>query len=76
MFHIRVLTGGIAGFAVYLAVSTINCDAQESETAVTCVNPVSGTSFQSADIDLHDVGYIFGTLDTQGRPGKVVVVAR
>ena len=46
MFHTRVRAAGIAGLAVYLAVSTINCDAQESETAVTCVNPVSGTSWQ------------------------------
>jgi hypothetical protein len=46
MFHTRVLAAAIAGLAACLAVSTINCDAQESETAITCVNPVSGTSWQ------------------------------
>jgi hypothetical protein len=45
MFHPRVLTAGIAGLATFLAVSTIDCDAQESQTAITCVNPVSGTSW-------------------------------
>jgi hypothetical protein len=37
---------GIAVLVVCLAVSTINCDAQENKTAITCVNPVSGTSWQ------------------------------
>ncbi len=46
MFHIRVLAAGIAGLITCLAVSTIDCDAQESETALTCVNPVSGTTWQ------------------------------
>jgi hypothetical protein len=46
MCHTRVLATVTAGLAAYLAVSTINCDAQESETAITCVNPVSGTSWQ------------------------------
>ena len=46
MFHTRLLPAGIAGLAACLATSTINCDAQESETAITCVNPVSGTSWQ------------------------------
>jgi hypothetical protein len=46
MFHTRVLAAAVAGPAACLAVSTINCDAQESETAITCVNPVSGTSWQ------------------------------
>jgi hypothetical protein len=32
--------------AAGLAVLTIECDAQESETAINCVNPVSGTSWQ------------------------------
>lgn len=45
MFHTRVLGAGIAGLATFLAVSTIDCDAQESQTAITCVNPVSGTSW-------------------------------
>jgi hypothetical protein len=48
MFHTRVLTARIAGLAAGLAVSTINCDAQESKTAITCINPVSGTSWQIA----------------------------
>ena len=46
MFRTRVLAAGIAGLAAGLAVSTINCDTQERETAITCVNPVSGTSWQ------------------------------
>jgi hypothetical protein len=46
MFYTRVLTAAIAGLAAGLAVSTINCDAQESETPITCINPVSGTSWQ------------------------------
>jgi hypothetical protein len=48
MFHTRVLAAGIAGLAAGLAVSTINCDAQENETptAITCINPASGTSWQ------------------------------
>jgi|SRR5436305_2936469 len=46
MFRTSVLAAAIAGLAAYLAVSTINCDAQEGETAITCLNPVSGTSWQ------------------------------
>jgi hypothetical protein len=46
MFHVRVIAAGIAGLAACLSVWTINCDAQESEAAITCVNPVSGTSWQ------------------------------
>jgi hypothetical protein len=46
MFHARVIAAGIAGLAACLSVWTINCDAQESETAITCINPVSGTSWQ------------------------------
>jgi hypothetical protein len=45
-FHTSILAAGIAGLAACLVVSTIDCDAQESETAITCVNPVSGTSWQ------------------------------
>jgi len=41
-----VLAAGIAGLAAGLAVATISGDAQESETAITCTNPVSGTSWQ------------------------------
>ena len=48
MFHTRVLAAGIAGLGACLSVSTIDCDAQESEIAITCVNPVSGTSWQIA----------------------------
>ncbi len=40
------LAAGIACLAVGLAVPTINGDTQESETAITCTNPVSGTSWQ------------------------------
>jgi hypothetical protein len=46
MVRNRVLAAGIAGLAAGLAVPTINGDAQEGETAVTCTNPVSGTSWQ------------------------------
>ena len=48
MFQNRVLGAGIAGLAVGLAVPTINGDAQESKTAITCTNPMSGTSWQIA----------------------------
>jgi hypothetical protein len=43
MFRNRVIAAGIAGLIVGLAVLPINGDAQESETAITCTNPVSGT---------------------------------
>jgi hypothetical protein len=46
MFLAPVIAAGMAGLAACLAVGTSNCDAQESETAITCVNPVSGTSWQ------------------------------
>jgi hypothetical protein len=46
MFHTRFLAAGIAGLGACLGVWTINCGAQESLTAITCVNPVSGTSWQ------------------------------
>jgi hypothetical protein len=47
MFRNRVLAAGIAGVAVGLA-APINGDKQQSETptAITCTNPVSGTSWQ------------------------------
>jgi hypothetical protein len=45
MVRNRVLAAGIAGLAAGLAVP-INGDAQEGETAITCTNPVSGTSWQ------------------------------
>jgi hypothetical protein len=46
MFRNRVLAAGIAILSVGLAVPAINGGAQESETAITCTNPVSGTSWQ------------------------------
>jgi len=46
MFRNRVLAAGIAGLAVGLVVPASNGDTQESETAITCTNPVSGTSWQ------------------------------
>ena len=46
MFRNRVLAAGIAGLAAGLAVVTVNCEAQEGEIAITCTNPVSGTSWQ------------------------------
>jgi hypothetical protein len=59
MFRDRILAAGIAGLAVGLAVPTINGDTQETETAITCTNPVSGTSWQimidyrKATVDSH-----------------------
>jgi hypothetical protein len=46
MFHNRVLTVGMAVFAACLTGRAINGDAREGETALTCANPVSGTSWQ------------------------------
>ena len=46
MFHTRILAAGLAGLTACLVVSTIDCDAQERETAITCANPISGTSWQ------------------------------
>jgi hypothetical protein len=47
VFRNRVLAAGIAGLAVGLA-TPINGDTQQNETptAITCTNPVSGTSWQ------------------------------
>ena len=36
----------MAGLAACLAISSINCNAEESETTITCANPVSGTSWR------------------------------
>jgi hypothetical protein len=58
IFHARVIAAGLAGLTACLAVWTINCDAQESETAITCVNPVSGTSWQVV------IDYGKGTVDS------------
>ena len=41
-----VLVAGMAGLAACLAISTIKCNAEESETTITCANPVSGTSWR------------------------------
>ena len=46
MFRNPVLTAGIAGLAAGLVVPAISGDAQESKTAITCTNPVSGASWQ------------------------------
>jgi hypothetical protein len=46
MFRKWVLAAGITGLAADLVVPTINGHAQERETVITCVNPVSGTSWQ------------------------------
>jgi hypothetical protein len=48
MFRNRVLTAGLAGLAAGLAAPTINGDTQQREAALTCTNPVSGTSWQIA----------------------------
>jgi len=41
-----ILVAGMAGLAACLAISTIKCNAEESETAITCANPVSGASWR------------------------------
>src|SRR5207248_11621593 len=43
---ISFLLSVIVVLLVCLAFSTIKCDAQENKTAITCVNPVSGTLWQ------------------------------
>jgi len=48
MFQNRVLAARIAGLVAGLAIPTVNGDAQESKTAITCTNPISGTSWQIA----------------------------
>jgi hypothetical protein len=48
MFQNRILAAGIAGLAAGLVVPTINGDAWAAETAITCTNPMSGTSWQIA----------------------------
>ena len=42
----RLLAAGIAGLTAGLTVPALNADAQQSETAITCTNPVSGTAWQ------------------------------
>ena len=58
MLQNRHLPSGIAGLAAGLALLTINGIAQESETAITCTNPVSGTSWQIA------IDFDKGTVDS------------
>lgn len=48
VFRNRVLAAGLAGLAAGLAAPTINGDAQQREAALTCTNPVSGTSWRIA----------------------------
>ena len=48
MYQSRILAAGIAGLVAGLAVPTKNGDAQESKTAIICINPISGTSWQIA----------------------------
>src|SRR5271165_2598612 len=48
MFQNRVLAAGIAGLVTGLAMPTVNGDAQESRTTITCTNPMSGASWQIA----------------------------
>jgi len=48
MFQNRVLAATIAGLVAGLAIPTANGDAQESKNAITCTNPISGTSWQIA----------------------------
>ena len=46
MFQNRVLAARIAGLVAGLAIPPVNGDAQETRTAITCTNPMSGTSWQ------------------------------
>ena len=46
MLRTRLLAAGMAGLAAGLAVPASNAAAQQSETAVTCTNPVSGSAWQ------------------------------
>ena len=48
IFQYRALAAGIAGFAAGLIVPMIIGNAQAGETAITCTNPVSRTSWQIA----------------------------
>ncbi|MBV8131441.1 MAG: hypothetical protein JO282_02865 [Alphaproteobacteria bacterium] len=48
MFQNRVLAVRIASLVAGLAIPTVNGDARESKTAITCTNPLSGTSWQIA----------------------------
>lgn len=48
MFRNPVLAARITGLAAGLVVLTINGYAQESATAITCTNPVSGAVWQIA----------------------------
>jgi hypothetical protein len=48
MFQNRVLAAGIAGLVTGLVVPRIDGGAQESKTAITCTNPVSGASWRIA----------------------------
>ena len=51
-----VLAAGLAALAIGVAVSTV--EAQHGETAVTCTNPISGTSWQIR------IDYDKGTVDS------------
>ena len=46
MFQKRVLAAALACLAAGLAASTVRGNAPESEAAITCTNPLSGTSWQ------------------------------
>jgi hypothetical protein len=46
MLRTRMLVAGIAVLSAGLAVPTTSGEAQESPAAITCTNPVSGTSWQ------------------------------
>jgi hypothetical protein len=42
----RILRAGIVGLAAGLFVPTVNAEAQQSASTITCTNPASGTSWQ------------------------------
>jgi hypothetical protein len=56
MILTRALATGIAAFGVGMALSVVK--AQHGETAITCTNPVSGTSWQIR------IDYDRGTVDS------------
>jgi hypothetical protein len=58
MFRHRALAAGLATLTAASGVPTINSGAQENETAITCTNPASGTSWQIR------IDYGKGTVDS------------
>ncbi len=58
MFLTRPLVAGIAALAAGMALPPLNCEAQPSETAISCTNPASGATWQIR------INYDRGTVDS------------